>query len=574
MAAHMWRGLNRSRLPIQRFGNARFLTLDSRNRLSKFWAPTGGIAPQDGEQDDSHALLIRGGFLRQAHSGVFHLLPLGLRVQDKLERLIDHHMATLGASKLTLSSLSTETLWQQSGRYSSNSELLRIADRRNSGFLLSPTHEEEITALVAGVVHSYKDLPLRLYQIGRKYRDEKRPRQGLLRAKEFLMKDLYTFDVDHETALQTYGQVLQAYRNLFDALKLPYLVADADSGNMGGKLSHEFHFPSPKGEDRVFECGSDACSYVANEELVSKSVDPQGVVSESRPLLFMGISKDRETAVHIAVPRLKSFDEKTLSKLEREDGTIPWEHAGTYLNLHAVKRSLPSDVELDTGIEPSTLCSLLKSTNRSIHIQDSLCAPSLEDSTVTADDLTTTNPGDTCPKCAHGTLTVQKAIEVGHTFHLGMRYSEPLSALIAPRDGKEKAPVHMGCHGIGVSRLLAAIASQLADSKGLNWPSAVAPFSAVIVPTPQVSETDAASVYDQLGGVEQGMDVVLDDRPNKGMGFKLQDADLIGYPVIVVIGRAWKERGEVEVQCRRLGVKKEVKLEGLKKEVEGLLENL
>lgn len=209
-------------------------------------------------------------------------------------------MSSLGASKLSLSSITTEALWKKSGRYSANSELLRLKDRRDSGFLLSPTHEEEITSLVAGLVHSYKDLPLRLYQTGRKYRDERRPRGGLLRAKEFLMKDLYTFDFSSENALETYKSVRTAYTNLFDEFKIPYLVAEADSGNMGGKLSHEYHFASDKGEDNVWSCNS--CSYVANEELVEKSIGDAPPPSNEQPLVFTGISSDRTTSIKISIP--------------------------------------------------------------------------------------------------------------------------------------------------------------------------------------------------------------------------------------------------------------------------------
>lgn len=527
----------------------------------------------------------------QAHSGVFHLLPLGLRVQNKLEGLIDKHMSSIGASKVSLSHISTEDLWKQTGRYSANSELLRVNDRKESGFLLAPTHEEEITALVADMVQSYKDLPLRLYQTGRKYRDEKRPRQGLLRAKEFMMKDLYTFDSSHEVALKTYQEVRQAYKNLFDELKVPYLVADADSGNMGGKLSHEYHFVSPKGEDNVWSC--DSCDYVANEELVEKSAtdtDSRHVqVPESPmpPLIFTGISMDRKTAYHIAVARPSTSSGTKTS----------WDHISSFVNLHAAKRVYP---DLDTGIEAATLAKLLSSATE----HKVICSPSFTelDKTTTGvmhsvqqavqqsshgykdtnldiekdwaaiikdAEVSITRSGDACPRCSTGKLDVQKAIEVGHTFHLGTRYSDPLSALIAVPNSTEKVPIHMGCHGIGVSRLLGSIASLLSDSAGLNWPRAVAPFEVVVVTAPQITKEDSADVYDQLDGI----DTVIDDREGKSVGWKLRDADLIGYPVIVVLGKAWKD-GKAEVQCRRLGFKEIVERGEVKNEVQRLLKQL
>ncbi|KAF2731169.1 class II aaRS and biotin synthetase, partial [Polyplosphaeria fusca] len=444
----------------------RYLSVDSRSRLSTFWAPTGGRSPQDGDQDDSHALLVRGGFLRQAHSGVFHLLPLGLRVQHKLETLIDKHMESIGASKISLSSISTEELWRQSGRYSANSELLRVNDRRESGFLLSPTHEEEITSLASGMIQSYKDLPLRLYQIGRKYRDEKRPRQGLLRAKEFLMKDLYTFDFSQENALATYELVRQAYNNLFDELNIPYLVANADSGNMGGKLSHEYHFASPKGEDNVWSC--DSCSYAANEEVVEQRCDDPSPVPEA---IFEGISTDRKTKIIIHIPAPEPHTPSTTP--------LPWSRIHKHVNLHAIKRlSIP----IDTGIEPSTLHSLLAETTSQLHVHD-LRTPASSPSSLSA-DLTALHPGSPCPSCASGHLHARKAIEVAHTFHLGTRYSAPLSALVSlPNSTAGKVPMHMGCHGIGVSRMMGAMAALLADGTGLNWPRVVAPFECLVAST-------------------------------------------------------------------------------------------
>ncbi|KAF3000112.1 hypothetical protein E8E13_003929 [Curvularia kusanoi] len=568
MALPMWRVAPRARvLTPSNWGSAsvRCISTDRRNRLSKFWTPTGGIQAQDGEQDESHALLLRGGYLRQAHSGVFHLLPLGLRVQNKLEALIDKHMESIAASKTSLSSITTEELWKQSGRYSANSELLRLKDRKDSGFLLSPTHEEEITSLVASMVHSYKDLPLRLYQTGRKYRDERRPRQGLLRAKEFMMKDLYTFDSTVEAGLETYKSVRLAYKNLFDELKLPYLVADADSGNMGGKLSHEYHFVSPKGEDNVWSCSS--CSYVANEELVEKKA-PDAASTDAKPLTFTGISVDRKTAIEITVPRPANLP---------QDAAPSWDHISSYTNPHALKKATPDTTELDTGIEAATLSSLLPKTTSTIQISDRSLTPSNPN----ALDLTPTVTGSSCAHCASGTLHVQKAIEVAHTFHLGTRYSEPLNAFVSvPSSAKETewVPMQMGCHGIGVSRLIAAIASLLADSKGLQWPRAVAPFEAAILTGPAASEEESLEVYDLLAGyAEKGsqmVDAVIDDRAGKSLGWKMKDADLIGYPVVVVMGRGWKVKRELEVQCRRLGVKKDVGLGELREEVEALLAQL
>jgi prolyl-tRNA synthetase len=481
-------------------------------------------------------------------------------VQNKLEALIDKHMGSIGASKLSLSTITTEALWRQSGRYSANSELLRIKDRRESGYLLSPTHEEEITALVASMVHSYKDLPLRLYQIGRKYRDERRPRQGLLRAKEFMMKDLYTFDHSPEAALKTYESVREAYNNLFNELKLPYLVADADSGNMGGKLSHEYHFVSQKGEDNVWSCNS--CEYVANEELVEKKIE--AAPSTGDAIMFTGISVDKKTAINIHIPRPSGLN---------TGDKASWDKVSAFVNLHAVKKALPADQDMDTGIESSTLSTLLPQTSNTIDLYDR----SLSDTPNSSDiDLTITKPGDSCPSCTQGKLHVQKAIEVGHTFHLGTRYSEPLKAVVALPDQNLSSPIQMGCHGIGVSRIIGAVASLLSDGKGLNWPRAIAPYEVIVLSSPQIEEKDVADVYDTLSGQgnHEAVDAVLDDRTGKNLGWKMKDADLIGYPIVVVLGRRWKEDKVAEVQCRRLGVKKDVGIQHLKSEILGLLGQL
>ena len=410
------------------------------------------------------------------------------------------------------------------------------------------------------MVHSYKDLPLRLYQIGRKYRDERRPRGGLLRAKEFLMKDLYTFDTSPQAALETYDAVRKAYNDLFNKLKLPYLVADADSGNMGGKLSHEYHFASPKGEDYVFSCTS--CDYVANEELVEKKADTT-TQTNSGSLIFTGISVDKETAINIHIPKPPSLAVNEIS----------WDGVSAFVNLHAVKKALPKDIDIDTGIEAFTLRSLLSKTTNTVDIYDPTHPKAPPTSTI---DITITKPGDPCPRCSTGTLKIQKAIEVGHTFHLGTRYSVPLNAVIALPDQNLSSPIHMGCHGIGVSRIIGAVASLLSDTKGLNWPRVIAPYEVIVVNDAKIKETDTAEVYDAVYGEGRSsdVDIVLDDRAGRSLGWKLKDADLIGYPVIVVLGRGWKEQRKVEVQCRRLGVKKDIELNEVRAEVLALLEQL
>jgi prolyl-tRNA synthetase len=477
-----------------------------------------------------------------------------LRVQNKLEAVIDKHMRSIDAAKVSLSSITTEQLWKQSGRFSANSELFRLNDRRKSGFLLSPTHEEEITEIVGGAIKSYKDLPVRLYQVTRKYRDERRPRGGLLRGKEFLMKDLYTFDYSQKDALKTYKAVRQAYTNIFNELKIDYIVADADSGNMGGKLSHEYHYIHPNGEDKLWSC--DSCTYVANEELAEHKIE--GKKDWKYRMVLEGVSTDHSTRIelHISVPSPENYTKDDYGKL---------------INEHAVKKVAENlGIDFATGLNYSTLQEALKKATRTVKIYDGALPEAA--SQAASGDITQIQDGDGCPKCSEGKLHSVPGIEVGHTFHLGTRYSEPLNAVVATEDNNSKVPVQMGCHGIGVSRLIGAAAACLHDSKGLNWPRAIAPFEAIIVPTPDIPEADIHQVYDKLQSA--GIDVVLDDRADKGVGWKLKDADLIGYPVIMVLGRGWKDAKTVEIQCRRLGFKKEVNAETFTSEVEELLEQL
>ncbi|KAI9644451.1 hypothetical protein NHQ30_006472 [Ciborinia camelliae] len=544
------------------------------------------------------------------------MLPLGRRVQEKLEALIDKHMSTLGASKLALSSLSSEELWAKSGRLNASSELFRLKDRKDAGYLLAPTHEEEITELVSNSVHSYKELPVRLYQITRKYRDELRPRQGLLRSREFVMKDLYTFDYNNTSALSTYDDVRMAYKNLFDELKIPYLVAEADSGDIGGDLSHEFHFPTKIGEDNIISCTK--CDYVANEELAETGVpevnkiDDLDVVNIRNASVIAGFSRDGSTL--IATWFYSDNGEENELNTRSIKSVLPEYDPSRKVDYQDLARILNQGNEFEPSQKPIT---------RVVHLIDGRVPPKISqvitkdgfsalakakgstqddwlsevgDTSFISQDPSTGEllnlrrimEGDVCPKCQEPTLKVEKAIELGHTFHLGTRYSKPMEATVTvpfglvenkPNDqgntpqsgenGQVQVPMEMGCHGIGVTRMIGAVAETLADEKGLNWPRVMAPFEIVVVPGKGLNE-DALQIFDTLSA--SSMDPVVDDR-EVSIAWKLRDADLIGYPVIVLLGRKWKE-GLCEIQCRRLGVKEDVKMEDLKSFVGKLLSQL
>ncbi|KYK55956.1 hypothetical protein DCS_07921 [Drechmeria coniospora] len=569
--------------------SAQNCAIRTRSVLSKLWVPAGGLPGAEGES--GHDKLIRAGFLRQAHSGVFQLLPLGLRVQQKIEALLDLHMQRIGASRLSLSTISSEKLWRRSGRLDNVSpELFRFADRKKMSLILSPTHEEEITSLLAGTIKSYKDLPLRLYQSTRKYRDEIRPRHGLLRAREFTMKDLYTFDTTVDSAIGTYQEVSAAYRAFFADLKLGILVAEASSGDMGGDCSHEYHLVNPLGEDVVASCGG--CGYTANDEVAMARPLPRGAHAASRDVsaanvrVWRGITKCRETLVN-------AWYTQHANDSQEAD-----------INVHAIKEVVP---ELDLSIgEPlsalmeacKTDAEALSTPIRVINVVDYRLAHSfdalrgqlpvvptdldafpvfqssmMESSSGQALNIRPLTDGDECPRCEKGTLQLHRALELGHTFYLGTRYSKPLELSVTlPSAPGGASPVQMGCYGIGVSRIFGAVAEHKVDSRGLNWPRAIAPFEVVVIPTSAVT-SEAINFFDTLVGQSPTCDLVLDDR-RETFGWKMRDAEMIGYPVAVVLGKAWRERGICEVQCRSLAIKDEVAVDQLPTYLPELLSRL
>lgn len=455
------------------------------------------------------------------------------------------------------------------------------------------------------------------------------------------MKDLYTFDLSSNLALATYNQVREAYVRLFDELKVAYLVAEADSGDMGGDLSHEFHFPTLLGEDHVISCQS--CDYVVNEELAKSSLLPILHDSESswsfvRPdqenhgakhtyTVWRGVSRDRNTLINVWYSPREGLNGASEVNTHAVKAVVPSLDPGienaALLWAQAIEKALVDNQE--TSLEPPKIVNLVDYRLPSFVAEiiksghtDPLWSNSPPPSSlgVTAStvvenpsngqvlNLLRIRKGDACPRCDHGSLKVEKAIELGHTFFLGTRYSEPLKALVTlpagyrdpelpsiknevdgsgspecapPLRSALQVPMQMGCHGIGVSRLIGAVAETLADKKGLNWPRVIAPYEAVVIPTRGL-EDEAVNVYDALGGWQaqwkkETLDVVLDDRPNS-FAWKMQDADLVGYPIIIVVGRSWKENKTCEIQCRRLDIKKEVPLNGLASYVDELLDRL
>lgn len=484
--------------------------------------------------------------------------------------------------------------------------------------------------MVARTVKSYKELPLRLYQITRKYRDEFRPRHGLLRGREFTMKDLYTFDLSEPSAMETYAAVRAAYAAIFSELELPVLVAEASSGDMGGDRSHEYHLPTALGEDDVVSCNS--CDYVINNELAETRITDKAE-PDCEIIAWKGISKDRRTLVHVLYPQTtRGLDGQTRTYSQEdvnvyalksvvpdldagiEDAQAFWDKA-----LETTATSLKIVSILDTRLPETFFQSLRDSHHQLLDLFLSNLPGSVDPSAIECHgrdkplDIMSIRPGDRCPRCSSGTLSRTKAIELGHTFHLGTRYSVPLEATVSlpgtvlPRsvgsetaatakgdDALKTCPLQMGCHGIGVSRIIGAVADHLSDDKGLNWPAVIAPYTCVIVPAREEDLEDAIRIYGEIGRRQSGhqtrhpeetgppepghtyqnlVDVIIDDRM-ESLPRRLTDADLIGIPIIIVLGRQWRATRCAELQCRQLGIKKLVREGELIREAFHLLKDL
>ncbi|KAJ1948155.1 hypothetical protein FBU59_001725 [Linderina macrospora] len=418
---------------------------------------------------------------------------MGQRVLAKISTIIDEEMQRVGGQKLSMPTLLTPDNWKKTGRWdSTGEELFTLEDRKKSTLILGPTHEEEVTAIVKDMVRGYRQYPLRLYQMTRKFRDEARPRAGLLRGREFVMKDMYSFDVTKNEAIGTFEALEEAYRRCFDRIGVPYIVADADSGNIGGSLSKEFHFANPSGEDTVYECKG--CGYTANEERAQSKVCG---------------SKGHTTYV----AKVLEGDRVVRSRLV----AVPESHEPSAIK---VKRVLP-------------------------------VAPGQRLEFEQGDDATCDEP-----------VMVDVAIEVGHIFYLGEKYSKAMDLTVL-HEGK-RGFVQMGCFGIGVTRILqAAVECCNAGGRGVRWPLAIAPFLASVVPLVG-GERATAEVYGVLQQVAGFKDnVLVDDREYLSPGFRLNDAQLLGIPVTVVLGKRFAETGEVEVQLRVAGRRLPESVDGL-----------
>ena len=539
--------------------------------------PTLREVPADAEIK-SHQLLLRAGFMRQNSSGVYSFMPLGKKVLQKVEAIVREEMENAGAVELLMPALQQAEFWQESGRwYTYGPELMRLKDRNNREFALGATHEEVITSLVRDEIKSYKRLPLTVYQIQTKFRDEKRPRFGLLRGREFIMKDAYSFHANQESLDAVYTKIYQAYSNIFSRCGLDFRAVIADSGAMGGKDTHEFMVLSEIGEDTI--AYSDTSDYAANIEMAPVSVKYEKSSEEQSQLdkihtpgqktieevtSFLNAATDK-----LIKSLLFKVDEKHVLVLVRGDHEVNDIKLKNFFNASAVELADPDETKEVLGCAVGSLGPINVASEVEViadvaieAIVNGICGANDEDHhyvNVNPDrdfnvshyiDLRFIQEGDPSPD-GEGTIKFAKGIEVGHVFKLGTKYSEAMNATFLDENGRSQ-PMIMGCYGIGVSRTLAAVAEQFNDEKGLVWPTNLAPYQVHLIPINVKDEAQTALAEDLYTDLKaKGMDVLMDDRQERA-GVKFADSDLIGLPVRVTVGKKASE-GIVEVKIRQTG---------------------
>ncbi|HHV97297.1 MAG TPA: proline--tRNA ligase [Clostridiaceae bacterium] len=576
-------------------------------KVSQMFMPTLREIPAEAEII-SHQLMLRAGLIRKIASGIYAFLPLGYRVFRKIEGIIREEMEKSGAQELMMSCLLPAEYFQASGRWEVfGPEMFRLKDRNNRDFCLGPTHEEIFTQIVKNEIKSYRDLPLILYQIQTKFRDEIRPRFGLIRGKEFVMKDAYSFDRDYEGLEISYRKMHEAYCRIFDRCGLDYIAVEADSGAMGGSGSEEFMVKSEVGEEIIVYC--DKCSYAANEEKaecvpedlgediadcrqdgynrcceelpVQKKATP-GVRTIEELVKFFGCSPKEfaKTLIYKADDRyvaamVRGDRELNETKLKNYLGCIALEMA----DAETVKKITNADVgfagpvgldiDIIIDLEVGNMKNFIVGANETgYHLINVNVMRDFKPTAIT--DIRNIAQGDKCPKCGEP-VNICHGIEVGHIFKLGTKYSEVLNCVYLDENGKEQAMV-MGSYGIGLGRTMAAIIEQNYDENGIIWPISVAPYHVIIVPVNQTDEnqvTTANALYSIL--LDNGIEVLMDDRDERP-GVKFKDADLIGIPIRITVGRKAKD-GVVEFKLRKSGEIKEIKVEDVLKEVRKTIED-
>ena len=543
---------------------------------SKLLIPTLKESPADAEVV-SHKLMVRAGMIRQLAAGIYSILPLGLRVLKKVEAIIREEMNQIGGQEVFLPSIQPAELWQESKRWNFyGKELLRMKDRHDREFCYGPTHEEVITDIVRKEIKSYRQLPTILYQIQTKFRDEVRPRFGIMRGREFIMKDAYSFHANEVDTQKTYGKMAKAYTNIFRRCGLEFKQVQADSGTIGGSFSHEFAVLADSGEDEIGFC--EACGYASNIELAEAQQAPITIPTKNLEEL-----KETHTPGKKTVEEVSSFLDlpceqivKTIL-LENENGLVAGLVRGDHeINpikmknmigcewlLPAAEKTITEKLKLPCGyIGPVGLDIPIYADQELASLQNFVTGANKADTHFTGvqiqrdlvikkfGDLRRILAGDPCSRCDEGKYQIKRGIEVGHIFILGTKYSEAMKAVYLDSNGKENL-MAMGCYGIGVGRTAAASVEQNHDEKGIVWPLNLAPFEVIIIPVNFKKDdlkNTCESIYNQL--LEIGLEVLLDDREDR-LGVKLKDADLIGIPMQIIVGPKNLDEGNVEIKIRK-----------------------
>ena len=567
-------------------------------KQSKMLIPTLKEVPSDAEAV-SHQLMLRAGYIKQISAGMYAYLPLANRVLQKIETIIREEMDKIGAVEVLVPAVIPAELWQQSGRYATYGQtLFKLKDRHERDFILGPTHEETFTEIVRDSLKSYKKLPLTLYQIQAKYRDENRPRFGLLRGREFIMKDAYSFHADKESLDQVFNDMGNAYRKIYERVGLTFREIIADSGTMGGKDSHEFMAITPIGEDTVVY--SDSSDYAANIEKAKnlrtvkqshevpqplKKVATPGAKTIDEVAQFLGTQPDQaiKTLLMIVddqpvVILMRGNDELNETKLKSFLGAddlrpATEEEAQKYMganfgSLGPVGLDKNIKVYADLDVEGMVNAEVGANEDGYHYINANLERDFTVDQFV---DLRTVQEGDTSPD-GEGKLKFTRGIEIGHIFKLGTRYSKKLGATVLDANGRAVSMI-MGCYGIGVSRLLSAIVEQSHDDNGMIWPRSISPFDVHVIPVNIKNETQrilAKNIDEMLH--DHGYQVLVDDRKERA-GVKFAESDLIGIPVRITVGKK-AEEGIVEIKLRRSGETLEVKVDELIDSLGILLKNV
>ncbi len=548
-------------------------------KFTQTFIPTLKDAPKDAEII-SHKLLFRAGLIRKLSSGIYSYLPLGLRSIQKISNIIREGMSTWGAREVLLPLVLQKDLWEESGRWQAyGKELLRFQDRHEKWFTLGPTHEEAIVDLVRNDVQSYKQLPLNLYQIAPKFRDEIRPRFGLMRGREFIMKDGYSFDMDEEQANKTYQRMYDAYNWIFKQCGLNFRAVEADTGTIGGKFSHEFMVLANTGEEAIVSC--EACGYAANVEKAEIGYPDSGTgtAGEESPAPALVETPGKHTVEEVSgflkvrssdiiKTMIVKADDTFVAALVRGDRELNPIKLKNALNANEVQLATDADcagisgahagsigpvglkIKIIADREIAAMRNAVAGANQDDHHYTGI-TPGKDFQPALIADIRNAVAGDQCPHCFKP-LGITRGIEVGHIFKLGTKYSLKMHAEFLDESGVSK-PFVMGCYGIGVGRTLAASIEQNNDNDGIIFPITIAPYEieliAINMKDKDISDT-AEAVYREMK--DRGFDIIYDDR-DISPGMKLKDADLLGFPVRIVIGKKFRNEGVVEIKIRKTG---------------------